>query len=230
MIGDIYRIDVRGRYLQQTIVNTFHYKIVRLPVGDLPPLGGGVVIPTEGTEEDANELVKMATLFKTQKGPAYDGLSVAACVYSTIRCSRVTQDRVRRQTVTLDFSPTIGPDEAGLPPGVSVVINRRYPWTGTRRFRGHLSVAAYPASAVEGGVVKTVGAPYDKLVFLRNVMRSDVGEGVLANVWTATPVIGQFRRLPPIGTPIESRPATDTFIRLPLGTQRSRVPGHGRSG
>ncbi len=226
MIGDVYRCEFQGRYEGQNIINTFAYRCTSAPDRGLRPNQNEQTAWT-----DYRELVTLWSLFTDTLAAPISDCSVVDMHYNTARVFRFTGDIERRESYSGPVELTGTQANPGLPSGVSGVILRRHAASGTRRYRGHLSIAGIKATHTIAGTMDNASATYAKMVILAALMKRPLEIRVWQNEsLTFIPVIGNVRRLPLPGVFPRVRPMNDTRIRNSLGAQRSRLPGHGRSG
>lgn len=225
-VGYFYRVDVRGRYQGQLIVNTYNYRTTVAPLAVREVNDLSIV-----NWSDEQELSALMTAFKDSFEPTYTTISVDSCVYNTVRVSRVTSVSANRYSLSNSVDWHSGRAAVGCPSGVTAVMTRKFATTGSRRFRGRLSLAGIDLADTEAGVVRSAGATWTRMgaLAVRLISTIDYVAGGVEYRCQWIPVIGNFRR-PTAGDNFLWRPVDLATRRAPLGTQRSRLPGHGRSG
>lgn len=210
-----YRVDAESRFADQNVVYTFYYnEIQRLEIPGVDPLQ------------------TMAQRFIS----AFEA-KLAACHVTSFECINL---RVRRfnlqgneatsRTFPWNWLGTI--DDAGAPPMVSTVLQRKLRDTGTRRYRGRLCLAAAPLLQVAAGRVAPGSAYETALNQLAPVLKTELREPAAPAPaeWSAIPVLGDFKVKKTGDEFYRAQAITQVLLRSNLGTQRHRSPGHGRYG
>jgi len=230
MIGDVYRVDVRGEYQGQTMVVTFAYKCTVTWEPGLDA-GGGALGGFGPTWRDEQEMITLVNRFKSRFETILPACSVTTLGWGLLRVSRFTRDITRRMSHSEQVLWTGALSAPGVPSGVSGVIIRRYAYTGSRKFRGHISIPGLRQADVGAGLISGTSVTWDNLTTLAGQMRQPLSLNTPEERdYQFVPVIGNLRTLPPIGQEPAVEPLSFTRVRARLGTQRSRLPGHGRNG
>lgn len=227
MQGDIYRVDIRGRYQGQNMVVTFAYRTVNTPEQNII-VPGDITLP--GWSDDT-EITLLLTAIEGYWVSYLPICSVDSLTWNLLRVSRFTPDVERRQTASKEVSWDGSQASEGLPSGVSAVVLRRARNTGSRRYRGHISLPGIRLDAVASGLINMASATWTNLTGFATALQRPLNANLpgWGTIYWA-PVIGGFRKLPPTGQPILWRALTESRARQNLGTQRSRIEGHGRTG
>jgi len=211
----LWRIDCRGRYLGQDIVNTFEY------------------ICGDFDLQDVNA-VNIFTMFTTGTSALYPALldcMVDDYVSRQIIVYRESADPSKRYAMYFPIADDGTITENGLPPQVSAVVIRRAQPGNGQGLRGRLFVGCVPGVYVFGGQVIDPSPYSAALIELARRMllgrTVDIGGG---RVSSAFPIITTARRRiqPPGG--VNYSGMSQTVYRRQLGNQRRRAIGHGRRG
>lgn len=206
------RLDVRGRYAEQNFVITFMYANA---VRDL--------------RDDA--LPDLAESFRATVLPNVQACMVTAAAVESLVCSALSPDINDRMTYVRP-TPVNGLfDSPGMPPAVAAVITRKPALNGTRRFRGRIFLPAVPIADIAGGVIVGGSAYLTNLQGLADRMLERIFQFTPdTSEWLWYPYMVRFRvRVAPTAR-FPALPTGETRVRLALGTQRHREPGHGRGG
>jgi len=211
----LWRVDVRGRYLNQDIVNTFQYV-------------------ASGDWGDRNNTDNVHTLFvDPAQGPyqlLLDCMSDGYISRQIIVARESSFPAVRYASYySVNDSGTI--TETGLPSQVSAVVLRTCINRNNRTVRGRLFVGAVPAIYTDAGRIITASPLDDALQLLAaRLPRSlDLRFGDAIS-YSMSPSINQSRRVTAPGREFTWQGITDGQVRDRLGTMRHRQPGHGRRG
>jgi len=211
----LWRVDVRGRYLGQDVVNTFQYI-------------GGVYDVWEANATQVFQGFTNGSLSMYQillRAMVEDYISRVIIVY------RESANPARRYSQYFPVSDPGGIEEAGLPAQCAAVIIRRALPQNAVGLRGRVFIGAVPVIYTNAGSI-TDGTPYAlALSDLQTRMRGSMrGAPTPAVTPVFFPIISTSRRSvqPPGG--INWNGITDTVTRTQLGNQRRRCPGHGRRG
>lgn len=210
-----FRVDVRGRYLSQDLVNTFMYYAF-----------------LEGDEDDRGPATAaLVSAFVNRFADAYSDLSVAAATYTQVIGYYLNVNVLQRFTYTQDVNWQSAVAAEGVPPAVAAIIKRRGELTGSRAFRGRIFVGGVRMLDVPGGIIN----PASHTAAALDVLAARIKEVLTVRPGLPTqvnfvPALIQFRR-PALASGLyrQSR-CGSTFVRPQLGTQRHRSPGHGRAG
>lgn len=211
----LWRIDCRGRYVGQDIVNTFEY------------IGGDF----DGLDVNA---VNIFTAFTAGINAVYPQLlacMVDAYVSRQIIVYRESANPARRYAMYFPVSDDGEINENGLPPQVSAVIIRRALPQNATGLKGRLYLGCVPGIYTGSGII-TDGTPYaTALTELARRMAStqnvDLGAGRRLLIF---PMISTARRKVQPAGGVNWSALTQVVPRLQLGNQRRRCPGHGRRG
>lgn len=207
------RFDVMGRYDNQNIINTYFYREVLLHPGvDPHPL--------------------LFDAFNTQFQLHYNRISVDTCLYANLRITRFNDRGQERSGSLWSWPKGSARDVQGLPSGVTCVISRANVRNATRRFRGKLCIAAGAMGQTAAGLVTISSDQWAFMVQLALAMKATlfIDQFPIGRVLSIEPVIGNFRKRLAGGESYTWRPVGQTAARAQLGTQRHRLPGHGRTG
>lgn len=212
-MADFYlRIDVRGRYDNQRIVNTFFYREIGY---------NALFVPDQ-----------LAAIGFTERfGTIYGQISVSSCEYQEIRVRRFDSFGLRATSSVWAFQHISGRIVAGVPSFVSAVMKRQKRNAGTRKHRGKLCIAAIAQEDVVGNTILEASDTWNKMGLLAIAMRGAIRQVAANGVdnYIAVPVLGNFRKRLANGEEFDVAPVGEVVPRSFLGTQRHRAPRQGRA-
>lgn len=215
--GDQYRLDVRGRYLEQLLVHTFYY----LETGPQVILGeGGPIFDLgEGTLE------RLATMFALRMAAPFKAYCVDTVTFNLIRVTRLDKRRRFRRSFTLDIAWTGEIAEEGTPPQICAKIVRVCS-PGTRAGNGRVFFSGIALSNFLDSLLIEAKPAFTQLTQLAIRMRETLDTGV--GVAFAPGVVNP--RVPTPDPQWTWYPIRSTRCLRTFGSQRHRAPGHGRFG
>lgn len=205
------RIDARARYAGQILVNTYYYEVITNLRYDL-------------------SLAHLQTRFMTIAQPLYAALFTTDVAMEHCIAARVSRFQQNRFSLTLPwvFAGTNAPPT--VPPAVTAVVQRTGQAAG-KRFRGRVMYGGFPLDAVVAGKISGASVTFAHLNAMVPLFNQIIATQGLNNT-DQNEAYGVLINQKPRGEVLEYefRPVVTVATRFECGTQRHRLPGHGRRG